>query len=162
MRLEIVVRNSARCLDCGDEIVSEYGHHFVYCSCGQVAVDGGLEYTRRVYKEAWRWTDTSIFGDWPPTEAEHAASVALLGLVRAGQPVPDSLWSAAPILNDWSIVPARAPAGDGQMEIDAHIAGDDRWPFAQRIRTTPVLFKMDGIWVRTTSRFFRLGVKAAI
>lgn len=160
MRLDIVVRNSARCLDCSDQIESKHGHDFVRCSCGQIAVDGGLEYCRRVYKTAGRWQDTSIFGDWPPTEAEHQASIALVGLVRAGQSVPDTLWEAAPILNDWSIVPARPPAGEGQIEIDGYIAGDDRFPFAQRVRTTPILLKRDRVWVRTTSRFFRLGTKA--
>lgn len=57
---EIIIRNSAKCLDCGDEIVSVHRHDFKYCSCGSLAVDGGDEYLRRVYATDARWEDTSI------------------------------------------------------------------------------------------------------
>ena len=60
MKIEIIIRNSARCLDCGDEIVSVHRHDFKYCSCGRIAVDCGTEYLRRVYKPGARWEDTSI------------------------------------------------------------------------------------------------------
>lgn len=42
--------NKAQCLICGDEIESTHRHHFVACSCGNIAVDGGREYQRRVFK----------------------------------------------------------------------------------------------------------------
>lgn len=58
-----LIRNSARCLVCEDEIVSERGWDFRYCSCGSLAVDGGLEYTRRVFKDRAQWVDTSIYED---------------------------------------------------------------------------------------------------
>lgn len=60
MKTEIIIRNSARCLDCDDEIESLHRHDFKYCKCGNVAVDGGDEYLRRVYKSGARWEDTSI------------------------------------------------------------------------------------------------------
>lgn len=160
MRLEIVVRNSARCLDCGEEIESKYGHRFVTCRCGQVSVDGGLEYRRRAFKQHGRWTDTSILGDQPPSESDLKASKTLLWLVSRGCHISDRLWEAAPVLSDWREVPARAPTAEGQVEIDAKIAGDPWWPFGQHIRTTPVLFRQPDVWVRTTSRFFRLGTRA--
>ena len=57
---EIIVRNSARCLDCGDEIVSTHRHDFRRCSCGRLAVDGGHAYRRRSTAVDARWVDTSI------------------------------------------------------------------------------------------------------
>lgn len=42
--------NAVQCLKCGDVIVSTHRHDFRGCSCGQIAVDGGLEYTRRAGK----------------------------------------------------------------------------------------------------------------
>lgn len=44
--------NKIRCKKCGDIIESTNVHDFKWCSCGMVAVDGGLEYLRRVgYQE---------------------------------------------------------------------------------------------------------------
>jgi tRNA(Ile2) C34 agmatinyltransferase TiaS len=57
---EIIIRNSARCLHCGDEIESTHRHDFRSCRCGNLNVDGGQEYLRRVYKPGSRWEDTSI------------------------------------------------------------------------------------------------------
>lgn len=58
---QVIVRNSALCLECGAEIVSEYRHHAVTCPCGTVMVDGGSSYLRR---SAWNmeanFKDTSI------------------------------------------------------------------------------------------------------
>jgi hypothetical protein len=55
-----ITRNSARCLDCGDEIVSGHVHDFVTCSCGNLSVDGGNYYTRRLFRNA-NWVDTSEY-----------------------------------------------------------------------------------------------------
>ena len=44
----ILLSNKAQCRKCGDVIESKYVHDFVYCSCKAIAVDGGLEYLRRV------------------------------------------------------------------------------------------------------------------
>lgn len=60
-----LVRNSARCDLCGDEIESTHRHDYVACSCGHVAVDGGLAYARRCWGmtggQAASWTDTSKY-----------------------------------------------------------------------------------------------------
>lgn len=42
-----IIRNSAKCLKCGDEIVSTDVHDFKWCSCRNIAVDGGNEYLKR-------------------------------------------------------------------------------------------------------------------
>lgn len=60
-----LIRNALRCLDCKDVIESKHRHDFVQCTCGNVFVDGGLEYQRIGYK----WTDglgyenLSMYGD---------------------------------------------------------------------------------------------------
>lgn len=54
-----IVRNSARCHNCGDEIESTHRHDFKYCSCGNIFVDGGHDYIRRGWKDD-NWTDTSV------------------------------------------------------------------------------------------------------
>lgn len=38
--------NAVRCLYCGDIIQSRSRHDFVYCSCKNTFVDGGLDYQR--------------------------------------------------------------------------------------------------------------------
>lgn len=43
-----LVENRGICGKCGDVIVSRHRHDFVRCSCGAAAVDGGLDYLRRV------------------------------------------------------------------------------------------------------------------
>ena len=57
-----ILRNSAKCLKCGDEIVSEYCHDFVRCKCGSIAVDGGHDYLRRVGDLEF-FEDTSLYDD---------------------------------------------------------------------------------------------------
>lgn len=43
-----IIRNAVRCDECNDVIESKHVHDFLYCKCGNIAVDGGLEYLRRV------------------------------------------------------------------------------------------------------------------
>lgn len=42
-----LVRNAARCTDCGTVIESKHRHDFRACKCGGSFVDGGLSYLRR-------------------------------------------------------------------------------------------------------------------
>ena len=58
-----IIENSAKCLKCGDKIVSKHRHDYVTCSCGNVSVDGGIDYCRRSFKEMDTWIDTSIWED---------------------------------------------------------------------------------------------------
>ena len=44
----MIIENKIRCKKCGDIIESKTRHDFKWCSCKSIAVDGGLEYLRRV------------------------------------------------------------------------------------------------------------------
>lgn len=48
MKKIIIRENKIKCLKCGDILISEDAHDFRRCSCKAVAVDGGLDYLRRV------------------------------------------------------------------------------------------------------------------
>lgn len=64
-----LIRNSAKCLLCGDEIESKYRHDYRACSCGSLTVDGGLAYVRRGWSGSTDdWEDTSIYET--PTKEE--------------------------------------------------------------------------------------------
>lgn len=45
-----ILKNAIRCKHCNDVIESRHRHDFVKCSCGCVAVDGGNQYLRRIFK----------------------------------------------------------------------------------------------------------------
>ena len=51
----MIVSNQVQCLKCKRQIYSMHRHHFVWCDCKSIAVDGGQDYLRRVgngpYKE---------------------------------------------------------------------------------------------------------------
>jgi hypothetical protein len=42
-----IISNKAQCRLCGDIIESKHGHDYRGCKCGEIAVDGGLNYLRR-------------------------------------------------------------------------------------------------------------------
>ena len=46
-----ITKKKAQCLKCGDIIESTYTHDFRKCSCGALAVDGGLDYIRRTFSD---------------------------------------------------------------------------------------------------------------
>lgn len=50
-------RNALRCKLCGDVIESTTRHELVWCKCGSVFVDGGLEYLRRGIKPGLKYDD---------------------------------------------------------------------------------------------------------
>lgn len=45
-------RNAVQCVHCGDVIESRSVHEMVWCSCESCAVDGGLMYLRRCFKNS--------------------------------------------------------------------------------------------------------------
>lgn len=47
-----LVRNAIQCTNCKDVIESKYTHDFKWCECGTVAVDGGLSYCKRSFKNS--------------------------------------------------------------------------------------------------------------
>lgn len=58
--MQKIIRNSAHCLLCGDDIESTYRHDFVTCSCGKLHVDGGKDYLKRGFRSLDEWIDTSV------------------------------------------------------------------------------------------------------
>lgn len=65
-----ISRNSAKCHICLSEIESVSVHHYITCTCGNIAVDGGKEYLRRVGKGLAdnSFTDTSVYVHRAPKE----------------------------------------------------------------------------------------------
>lgn len=60
--MERIIENAVKCLECGDRIVSRSVHDFVTCACGQVSVDGGRDYRKRVFRSD-NWFDDSVLED---------------------------------------------------------------------------------------------------
>ena len=60
----MILSNQVRCNHCGEEPWSAHRHDFVRCGCElaehQVAVDGGMDYLRRVFGMKSDYTDLSI------------------------------------------------------------------------------------------------------
>jgi hypothetical protein len=44
----MLLSNQAKCVKCGDTPYSSHVHDFRHCKCGAMAVDGGMEYIRRL------------------------------------------------------------------------------------------------------------------
>lgn len=63
-----IVRNSATCLLCGDEIESKHRHDYVSCKCGEIFVDGGKDYIRRGAGDFNNLKDTSESREWTVEE----------------------------------------------------------------------------------------------
>lgn len=60
--MQILIRNSAKCLDCNKEIESKSTHDFKSCGCPNgLCVDGGLAYIRRSAMNLSRVEETSIY-----------------------------------------------------------------------------------------------------
>jgi len=55
-----IIRNSAMCLKCNEHIESIHRHDFVVCKCGNIGVDGGKDYLRRMVEDDSKYKDTSI------------------------------------------------------------------------------------------------------
>jgi len=58
-RFNKIIRNSAMCDVCHEEIESKDRHDFKWCSCRNLAVDGGKDYCKRSFGNG-PWHDTSI------------------------------------------------------------------------------------------------------
>lgn len=58
--MTVILRNSAKCHNCGDEVHSTFRHHFVECSCGNIFTDGGNDYIRQGWNEKKSFENTSI------------------------------------------------------------------------------------------------------
>lgn len=56
----MILNNRAKCNKCGDIIYSSHRHDFNSCSCGEVSVDGGMDYIRRTYNPDADVTEMSV------------------------------------------------------------------------------------------------------
>ena len=56
---KVIIQNQVRCNICGDEPFSMHRHDFVKCKCGNIAVDGGMAYLRRI-GDVHNYTDLSM------------------------------------------------------------------------------------------------------
>lgn len=56
----MIISNQARCHACGGEPFSTHRHDFASCECGNIAVDGGTSYLRRVMATGASYTNLSI------------------------------------------------------------------------------------------------------
>jgi len=55
----MIIQNVIQCNHCKDVIASIDRHHFQRCICGKVAVDGGVDYLRRLFSVESDYTELS-------------------------------------------------------------------------------------------------------
>lgn len=56
-----LIINRAKCLLCGDIVTSKHSHDYVTCKCGNLSIDGGNEYPRRLYNNPNSYQDLSEY-----------------------------------------------------------------------------------------------------
>jgi len=89
-----ILRNRAVCLRCNTEIESKSTHDFVTCKCGNLSVDGGLDYIKRgcvIVEEDGKSTyrDTSVtmgeYSDMPKVTTKEVEKEVLSKLADMKQ-----------------------------------------------------------------------------
>jgi hypothetical protein len=63
--------NKAACLKCAEVVESKFPHHFVTCACGNLSVDGGLIYLKRLFNPGE--DDGPTFDELSDADPEHFA-----------------------------------------------------------------------------------------
>ena len=58
---QVITQNAAVCHLCGEFIESKHGHDFKWCSCENVAVDGGKNYIRRAFNDKGTFTEMNEY-----------------------------------------------------------------------------------------------------
>ena len=61
--LLMILSNQAECLNCGDKPFSATRHDYKFCECGNISVDGGMDYLHHSYKEKEAYKNISIEWD---------------------------------------------------------------------------------------------------
>lgn len=61
--MSTILRNMAKCLKCNDIVESLHRHDFRTCKCGNITVDGGTKYIRRVGKDLEQMQELSVKTD---------------------------------------------------------------------------------------------------
>lgn len=62
-----VIRNAAKCLGCGVILESKHRHDFKSCDCGNLSIDGGLDYLRCVVSRPELMEDMSLNEETGPS-----------------------------------------------------------------------------------------------
>ncbi len=56
----MILSNRAKCLICEDVVFSASRHDFKSCKCGNIFVDGGMDYIRHGYEDALAYKNLSV------------------------------------------------------------------------------------------------------
>ncbi len=67
-----ITKNAVRCKICDTVIESLSRHHFVWCVCSAVAVDGGKDYLKRVFNSQNEYEELSTEENFTVEEAKEA------------------------------------------------------------------------------------------
>ena len=59
-----ISRNRAKCLKCDEVVESHHRHDFRTCKCGNLSVDGGLDYLKRSAKDMKAIKEMSDYVDF--------------------------------------------------------------------------------------------------
>ena len=152
---EIILRNSARCPQCGDEIESRHRHDFRFCRCGAMGVDGGHEYIRRIGAFG---ENTSIVATRELDDPEAtAAALDFMDRFRSGWRPSMSDYADAPRLDSW--ITHTAVVGRSRVPVlIGTVTSHPDYADATLVATTHLL-AIHGRekWARTTRRYYRLG-----
>ena len=58
----MILVNAAKCMYCYEIVESKWRHDFNTCRCGNLSVDGGLDYIRRAFFDR-EWIEMSVEKD---------------------------------------------------------------------------------------------------
>lgn len=61
-RSQVLLLNQVKCNICNEIITSKHRHDYVSCNCGNLHIDGGIDYAKRSFITA-DYTDMSVFAD---------------------------------------------------------------------------------------------------
>ena len=88
-----IIKNRARCKNCGDIIESYYRNDIKSCRCGAITIDGGHDYIRRGYDKRENLENLSImlYDMSDPDDREDAFKdeAALIEKTRKKYAMPD-------------------------------------------------------------------------
>ena len=77
-----VIINKAQCLKCKDIIESKHVHDYKTCSCGNLSVDGGLEYCKRNCQDFLAYKEMSV--------TERELNEKAYKIIRNKKPIPQA------------------------------------------------------------------------
>ena len=84
------------CPNCDQMIYSRCQHDYRSCKCGEVAIDGGFDYTRIIYhnkspktvRKLVGATKQELFDDWNNRRNKYGVIIPLTGFTKRGKVKP--------------------------------------------------------------------------